>query len=393
MGYTALILLAILVILDFIACRRILRSSAGKYSKSILSASIILSDIIIFTTPIFMFLFTDGNNNGSMTKVIMSVITLFILFAVAKISLYIYWLPSKGKKLLYAGLMTTVAVSSFYLYSVFVTRTDYEVKEVDICFENLPDSFEGYRIVFISDIHLGTMYDSGKELEKLVAVMETIDADILMFGGDLVNMNYREITPEALHYLSKMRYKEPTIAVLGNHDTGVYMFDTINSPLDVNIGNIKERIESAGWRLLMDSTVYLYKGNDSIAVTGIDYNKTLLEYRHSFENASYSAVNDIYSSLDKDVFNITVSHLPQLWNELSGNGYSDLTLSGHIHSMQFKLNIFGYEFSPARFMYKEWSGLYENGNGKLYINDGIGNVGFFARIGARPEVTVINLCR
>ena len=393
MGYTALILIAILVILDFIACRRILRSSAGKYSKLFLSASIILSDILIFTTPLFMFLFTDGNNNGSMTKIIMVVITLFILFAVAKIPLYVCWLPSKSKKLLYAGIISSVAVSSFYLYSVFVTRTDYEVKEVKISFENLPDSFNGYRIVFISDIHLGTMYDSGKELEKLTSVIEGIDADILMFGGDLVNMNYKEITPESLHYLSKMRYKEPTVAVLGNHDTGVYMFDTINTPLDVNIGNIKERVESVGWRLLMDSTIYLYKGNDSIAVTGIDYNKTLLEYRHSFNDASYSAINDIYSSLDKDLFNITVSHLPQLWNELSGNGYSDLTLSGHIHSMQFKLNVFGYEFSPAMFMYNEWSGLYENENGKLYINDGIGNVGFFARIGARPEITVITLCK
>ena len=76
---------------------------------------------------------------------------------------------------------------------------------------------------------------------------------------------------------------------------------------------------------------------------------------------------------------------------LSSNGYSDLTLSGHIHAMQCKLNVFGYDFSPAMFMYKEWSGGYENLKGKLYINDGIGNVGFFARIGARPEITVITL--
>ena len=141
----------------------------------------------------------------------------------------------------------------------------------------------------------------------------------------------------------------------------------------------------------MDSTVYLYKEKDSIAVTGIDYNNRLLEYKHSFDNIDDYNPYHIYNTIDKDVFNITISHLPQLWNGLSSRGYSDLTLSGHIHSMQFKFNIFDWNFSPAKFMYKEWSGLYENVNGKLYINDGIGNVGFFARIGARPEITLITL--
>ncbi len=389
MKYIALISLAVLMLFDLLACIKILRSSLCKFSKTVIVSIIVLSYIFILVIPLFMF--KSNNNSGETTKIIMSVITLFIFLAVAKLSFYVYWLPSKSKKLLYAGFISTTAVSFFYLYSVFVTRIDYQVKEVSIEFKNLPESFDGYRIVFISDIHLGTMYNQQKELSKLSGIIEDINADILMFGGDLVNVNYKEITPEALKFLSRIRCKEPTLAVLGNHDTGTYMFDTVSCPMNFNIANIKERLETIGWNVLMDSTVYIYKENDSIAVTGIDYNKELLKYKHSFDDISDYNFERIYSSVDKDIFNITISHLPQLWNVLSNKGYSDLTLSGHIHAMQFKLNLFGYEFSPAMFIYKEWSGEYENLKGKLYINDGIGNVGFFARIGARPEITVITL--
>jgi predicted MPP superfamily phosphohydrolase len=116
-----------------------------------------------------------------------------------------------------------------------------------------------------------------------------------------------------------------------------------------------------------------------------------LKFKHNFDNIKDYNVSRIYSAVDDNVFNVTISHLPQLWHELCDNGYSDLTLSGHIHSMQFKYNLFGYKLSPAAFLYDEWSGLYEREKGKLYINDGIGTVGFFARLGARPEVTLIIL--
>ena len=96
---------------------------------------------------------------------------------------------------------------------------------------------------------------------------------------------------------------------------------------------------------------------------------------------------NIYNNVSGSVFNITVSHIPQLWHSLHESGYSDLTLSGHVHAMQMKIG----GCSPAKFMYNEWSGLYEDGESRLYINDGIGCVGYFARIGARPEITIIEL--
>ena len=146
-------------------------------------------------------------------------------------------------------------------------------------------------------------------------------------------------------------------------------------------------MQRAGWCTLRDSTVYVCRGTDTIAVTGIDYSGELLKYRHSMDIVDGIDFSHIYDNVPDSVFNITLSHLPQLWHLLCDGGYSDLTLSGHIHAMQMKIG----SFSPARFMYKEWSGLYESEKGKLYINDGIGCVGYLARFGARPEITLITL--
>ena len=120
---------------------------------------------------------------------------------------------------------------------------------------------------------------------------------------------------------------------------------------------------------------------------GIDYTEKLLEYKHKFDAITDIDYSSLYESSPEGIFNITVSHLPQLWHYLCDNGYSDLTLSGHIHAMQCKIG----SFSPASFMYDEYSGLYTDKNGKLYINDGIGSVGFIARIGSGPEITLIEL--
>jgi predicted MPP superfamily phosphohydrolase len=146
-------------------------------------------------------------------------------------------------------------------------------------------------------------------------------------------------------------------------------------------------MESAGWCVLRDSTVYIHRGSDSIAVTGIDYNEKLLEYKHSMDAIKGVDLDGIYKNVPDSVFNITISHLPQLWHAICDGGYSDLTLSGHIHSMQVKIA----SLSPAALMYDEWTGLYKRDKGYLYINDGIGCVGYLARIGARPEITVIEL--
>ena len=391
--YITITFALILALLDYLAYRRINRHTIKKSIKKLFAVTVITVNLIPLSVPLFMFVFNNDNNGTSMMKLSMVLLTIFVLFTVFRLVLYILWLPIGNKKWLYGGLFLSFVSVIILSYGIFITRTDYKLNEIELSFHNLPASFNGYRIAFISDIHVGSMYNANDELEKVADIISETDSDVLLFGGDMVNIHHSELTSDILDKLSAMKGKEGVFAVLGNHDTGAYLVDTVLTPHYKNKKLIEEELEGVGWNLLRDSTVFLYEGYDSVALTGIDYTDELLKFKHNLDNISDYDVSHIYSEIDNDIFNITISHLPQLWYELCDNGYSDLTLSGHIHAMQLKYNIFGIDISPAALMYKEWSGLYEREKGKLYINDGIGTVGFFARFGARPEITVITLKR
>ena len=379
------ILAIAMVVLDFIAYRRLKRSGASKVLRYSFKIAILFSYILIILVPFFMFKFINIENNQCMMKFSMAILTGYLFFTISRLFLYLFWLPTKRKALMWAG----IAVSSFlllsFIYGAFVTRTDYEIKKVSIPYSNLPRSFNGYKIAFISDIHIGSMWNAENELKKLVKSLNSTGADLILFGGDLVNLHHMELSPNIIDILSGVKAPYGVFAVLGNHDTGSYVKNSTERFREDNIASLIKSASRCGWSYLRDSTIYINNGTDSISITGIDYSEKLLEYKHSLNTIDGFDVSGIYDNVPDSVFNITVSHLPQLWHSLCS--YSDLTLSGHIHAMQMKIA----GISPAAFMYDEWSGLYEKAHSKLYINDGIGSVGFFARIGARPEVTVIVL--
>lgn len=382
-----IVLALVMVLLDYIAYKRLKKIGARKSIIYTFCSVVIFSYIIILMVPVFMFALINTGNNQFMMKFSMAILTGYLFFSVSRLVLYAFWLPSKSKKWMWTG----IGISSFlmltFLYSALVTRTDYQVKEVELKFSNLPVSFNGYRVAFISDIHIGSMWNAEHELEILSDIVSSTDADLVLFGGDLVNLHYTELTPQILNILSKIKGVDGVFAVMGNHDTGSYVKGSTKEFRAENMASLAVNAATAGWLFLRDSTAYIRRGTDSIAITGIDYSEKLQEYKHSLNKIDGYDVSGIYKNVPDSIFNITLSHLPQLWHSISDKGYSDLTLSGHIHGMQMKIG----SLSPAALMYDEWSGLYENNNGKLYINDGIGSVGIFARIGARPEVTVITL--
>lgn len=147
-----------------------------------------------------------------------------------------------------------------------------------------------------------------------------------------------------------------------------------------------------GWRVLDNETVYLRRGDDSIALSGISYDRSLARQRHDRTLPGYD-FSTTYRDVPQELYNITAAHIPQLWEQILDAGYGDLTLSGHVHSMQCKIRLFGRAFSPAQLMYRHWSGPYEKQGRTLYVNDGIGYVGFPMRIGANPEITLFELRR
>lgn len=376
-----------MVLLDIIAYRRLKRMGAGKALRYSFGGVILLSYLVILLVPLFMFALIGPDNSHSMMKFSMAILTGYLFFSLSRMALYIFWLPTKSRKWMWTGVGVSSFLLLYFLYGALVTRTDYQVKEVELPFSNLPESFDGFKIAFISDIHIGSMWNPDAELEKLASVVNSTNADVVIFGGDLVNLHHSELTAPILDRLSVIKGRKGVFAVMGNHDTGSYVKGSTKEFRADNMASLVEDMSTAGWRYLRDNTVYIYNGTDSIAITGIDYSEKLQGYKHSFSAVDDFDVSHIYDNVPDGIFNITVSHLPQLWHSLCDKGYSDLTLSGHIHAMQMKVA----GLSPAALVYDEWSGLYERPGGKLYINDGIGSVGFFARIGARPEVTVIKL--
>lgn len=384
---TAILIALLGLFLDFKAYGQISKCCTTKLSKLAYIAVAALSYLLVMLVPVVMYFCISEENSAFMMKFSMGMLTAFLTLFIPRQLFNILALLSKKR----AWMWTSVAVSSFvsilFIYSIFVTRTDYNIKEVKLHYDNLPAGFDGYRIAFISDIHIGTMLDAESELEDIFRMVNEAGVDAVLFGGDMVNVHHSEVDGNIMNMFSSLKPRDGVFMVLGNHDTGAYMKNSTEAERDSNMDSLKHKMQRAGWVVLRDCTAYIHRGVNSIAITGIDFNEQLLKYKHSLDAVNGVDLSHIYNNVDDSVFNITISHLPQLWHSLCNNGYSDLTLSGHIHAMQMKI----FSFSPARLMYKEWSGLYENENGKLYINDGIGCVGYLARFGARPEITVIEL--
>ncbi len=325
---------------------------------------------------------------------LMWLLTVYVILSLSRIALYAGVLTIKNRYAKWiVGVTLCTIVAYILLVGVVHTRKDITVRSTEIASVNLPKSFDGYRIVFFSDLHIGSLTSVTEMCNNLVERINSLNADLVIFGGDLINARYDELTSELRDILGGIKSKDGVIAVLGNHDTGVYVKDTIALPIEENTRLIKERIEAMKWHILDDESEWLVRDKDSITITGIGFSRKLLEYRHSTSVADSLDIRPIYRELPNDKFNLSISHMPQLWRKISELGYGDLVLSGHVHAMQMKCRIGDCEISPAQLMYREWSGHYREGDSHLYISDGIGSVGFHLRVGAPPEITELTLRR
>ncbi len=288
------------------------------------------------------------------------------------------------------GLLLAAAFTLFLLWGTTFGRTRIHVNRIEICSDRIPAAFDGFRIVQFSDAHVGALVRPERELTRLTDTINALRPDAVFFTGDLVNIRSAELDDRTMALLQ--RIETPVWSVTGNHDVGTYIRDSVRYPAAVEARKVVERQREMGWCVLEDTTVYLRRGADSLALTGISFDPALRERRHD-RHLPADNLPTVYAGVPDSLYNITLVHVPQLWEQITALGYGDLTLSGHVHAMQMKIRPWGRGWSPAVWLYERWSGRYDNGRHTLYINDGTGYVAYPMRLGAWPEVTLFTLKR
>ena len=283
-------------------------------------------------------------------------------------------------------------ISNLILFSGFVFWIyDFKVVEIELPVKNLPKSFDGYRIVHLSDIHLGS-WTSRQTLQKAVDQINKANPDVVLFTGDMVNY----ATSEAWRFQSTLegiKTRDGAFSILGNHDYGDYVNWDSPEAKDFNNRELAAFYHVMGWHLLKNESFIIQHGNDSLAIIGV-------------ENWSRSKLwgrkGDLPKAREKAGLNsvkILLSHDPTHWSYEVIKTHPDiiLTLSGHTHGMQLGILDSEIKWSPASMLFPEWGGLYNSTKSGelqyLYVNTGLGHLGIPARILLRPEITVLVLKR
>lgn len=291
------------------------------------------------------------------------------------------------KSLSLAGVALSLLAFGAMWWGALVNRFSIDVNEVDFADSRVPEAFDGFKIVQISDIHSGTFGNDTGFLSDVVEKVNELQPDIILFTGDIVNRQSSELEPFT-GVLSRLRAPHGVVSILGNHDYGDYRRWADNADKEADLEHLKQMQRSMNWTMLNDSTLFLTRGDDTMAIVGVE-NIGDPPYR------VYGDLDEAYpGDLADPIFKILMSHNPAHWTSdiaESPDKNIALTLSGHTHAMQF--SIFG--LSPAVYVYDTWSGRYDDSDGShtLYVNIGLGEVGIPSRIGATPEVTLITLHR
>lgn len=268
----------------------------------------------------------------------------------------------------------------------FSNKYKYNIKRVQLAFDNLPKGFKGMRILHISDIHSGSFTDKAAVHHGIKEILKE-KADVILFTGDLVNDKATEMA-DYMDIFSELKAPMGVYSTLGNHDYGDYVkwpVDGISK--EQNLSNLKDIHATLGWRLLMNEHVVLEKNGDQLALLGIE------NWSAKANFPKHGRMDLAHPGTEKYPFKILMSHDPSHWDAEIKPKYGDidLMLSGHTHGMQFGIDVPGFKWSPVQYVYKQWAGLYEDLQQKLYVNRGFGFIGYPGRVGILPEITIIEL--
>lgn len=279
-----------------------------------------------------------------------------------------------------------VAAMLFFVVLFGITRGRhfYRLKKQTIYFSDLPEAFDGFTITQITDVHAGS-FTNAAGVQKGLDLVNAQKSDVILFTGDLVNNQASEMD-RWIGAFSRLTAPMGKYSILGNHDYGDYIqWETAGAKKD-NLAQLKQVHHKIGFRLLLDEAITLYKEGESIVLLGVEN-----WGKGGFHK--YGDLSKATNGVPDDAFKILMSHDPSHWEgvTLQHNQHIHLTLSGHTHGMQFGFELFGLKWSPVKYVYKQWLGLYERAGRFLYVNRGFGFLGLKGRIGMWPEVAVITL--
>jgi len=303
----------------------------------------------------------------------------------AKFNDSVEFLSSRRKFISQIGLGLAAVPFLSLIYGVTVGKYNYKVIKQRIFFPDLPDSFDGFTITQISDVHSGS-FDNPEKINYAIDLVNEQNSDMILFTGDIVNTDAKEMHPWLDTFNRIKNHKYGKYSVLGNHDYGEYVTWPSEAAKEDNFQAIKDLYGQIGFKLLLNQHTFIEKGTDKIALIGVE------NWGHNFKKLG--DINLASANLTKEDFKILMSHDPSHWEyEVKNHDKNfQLTFSGHTHGMQFGIEIPGIiRWSPIQYVYKQWAGLYENLGRYIYVNRGFGFHAYSGRVGIMPEITVVEL--
>lgn len=406
------VLAAIMMLLDwyvFQAIKTVTASSPYKVQLTVKTIFISISVITVLCILLFPFLHVLQTNKFFRNYVFALLIGLFfakmvavVFFLLDDVRRVALWLMSKIFPTTGADFMTneqTIPRSSFLswmglgagsllygslLYG-FTNKYNYQLNKLKLSFKNLPNAFKGIKIVHISDIHCGSFNDK-PAVQKGIDLINAQNPDLILFTGDLVNDRQTELQDYQAIF-AQLKAPMGVYSTLGNHDYGDYVKWDSQEAKMANLQALKDSHAAMGWQLMMNTNKVFTKNNESIALLGIE------NWSAKGRFPKYGKIQEAYKGVENIPFKILLSHDPSHWDAQVKTDYKDidLMLSGHTHGMQFGFETPFVKWSPVQWVYKQWAGLYEDGNQKLYVNRGFGFIGYPGRVGILPEITLIEL--
>src|SRR3569623_328866 len=270
-------------------------------------------------------------------------------------------------------------------YGIVSGAHEYRQRRIKVKLPHLPRSFHGLRIGQLSDIHCGSFFNK-KAVKRGIEMLLREKTDIIFFTGDLVNNTADEVSAY-IDVFSKVQAPLGVYSILGNHDYGDYVHWASLDAKNKNQQAMRIVHQQLGWRLLLNEHIMITQGNDQLAVMGVEYWGT-----GGFAN-KYGRLDQAYFGTENAPVKLLLSHDPSHWDAQIRTNYPDIdiTFSGHTHGFQLGIEVASLKWSPAQYLYKQWAGLYQEGQQYLYVNRGYGYIGYPGRIGILPEITIMEL--